>query len=317
MDHGGPIPLSEIWWSRVFLWRVLDQMRLYHNSYVPVPATFVFRKSLPQTSDDVVPSLATILQQADKKVLLVGDPGSGKSWSAKALVYEMAHHSFWSLLTLPVIPVYISNPSLIQDSWLETFEGIVRELWSLSEPMPGPELSNILQQLLKNGKLVVLFDGLDNLTDEQNKKLTRLLDQLTNNKRSTSTSLMFIRRGIMGEMLSVPYEIEAQIFPLTDVAVRKFLIQKNKVNVEMVEQLMAELRDAGWLDPSSPGRNPLYLTFLAEGGKFNPNRGITLLTQIEKLIRELPPNYAARCRWTPVQFPEQAMRALAYLAFKI
>src|SRR5271157_2242683 len=52
MDHGGPIPLSEIWWSRVFLWRVLDQTRLYHNSYVPVPATFVFRKSLPQTSDD-------------------------------------------------------------------------------------------------------------------------------------------------------------------------------------------------------------------------------------------------------------------------
>jgi hypothetical protein len=189
--------------------------------------------------------LARFLRGSRSRVLVLGEPGSGKTVTSLALVRDLASEA----LTDESAPI----PVLLQAATALGPDGEVRSLraWLTAEV---PILGDELEQLLAAGMAIAIVDGLDELPEvvrnEADHPTSRpraaVLDILRALPRVVATS-----RPDVG-VVTYAWTTVIRLVPLTDYHVQQFL--EGRVNSELS-------RDPIFIDAV---RSPLLLSIVAD-----------------------------------------------------
>ncbi|WP_255952359.1 NACHT domain-containing protein [Streptomyces odontomachi] len=112
-----------------------------------------------------VPLLETLAAAESGRLVLLGDPGAGKSTLARYLALSLTSRALSGPLAplAELLPVVIELRRYADADWRErTFEDFLAHLYEQERRAPHPAL---LRSRLADGRALVVFDGLDELFD--------------------------------------------------------------------------------------------------------------------------------------------------------
>lgn len=128
-----------------------------------------------------------------KKIVVLGDPGSGKSVCLRQLAYDICQAGINRNGRPRTIPIYVEMKTY--DSWEDESAGMPTSplnflMSSLTNPLEHPSLSDDsehpllyisdqLQQLLKAGRVTLIFDALDEMPQDSYEERYNILKRFT------------------------------------------------------------------------------------------------------------------------------------------
>lgn len=254
--------------------------------------------------------LNTLREGVDKYpcLILLGDPGSGKTTALEHLAYEFVDESDW----LP-LPLRLSEfgPGL-------TLEEFIAQGWGGSEKTghwEAPELAANLEGYLKAGQLFVLFDALNEMPHqgytERALALRRFIDKWS---AKGNRFLVTCRVLDYGEELSGLQRVEVQ--PLNDEQIQTFLRNELPQTWQALWQRLAE-GAAGQRRLLEMARNPYLLTMMidifVEDGKLGRSRA-ELMTRFTQILMEWAKAKCAPEEWLDADVQREALAVLAFEA---
>ncbi|HEV7671756.1 MAG TPA: SUMF1/EgtB/PvdO family nonheme iron enzyme [Thermoanaerobaculia bacterium] len=186
--------------------------------------------------------------------VVLGDPGAGKTTLLRHLAAVLARQADrkW-------VPLFESLPRLLRErEWL--LDRVVRRLERAGHPAQG--LAAVLDRAGKDGRLLLLLDGLDEVPREEKEDIERLLCDLA--VRWPTTPIVVASRPIGYRPLGSDYRT-LRLLPLDRAGRREFLARwlgrggdgRNEESADAADAALEapELRDLAG--------NPLYLTLMA------------------------------------------------------
>lgn len=201
-------------------------------------------------------------------VVLLGDPGCGKTSALGHLAFECSTHDHWLPITLSLgsFESSLSLEEFILSSWRNLLD---------ADPDETRHLPDHLRRYLESGRLILLFDGLNELPLERRRErcvaLRRFIDRWS---PAGNRFVVSCRVLDYGEELSGLQRVE--ILPLGDEQIRQFIAKELPENWRALWQALTE-------GPSSSrrllemARNPYLLTVMIDvfdaHGELTRNRG--------------------------------------------
>ncbi|MFE1521379.1 HEAT repeat domain-containing protein [[Kitasatospora] papulosa] len=221
------------------------------------------------------PVLSMLAQEAGRRMVVLGDPGAGKSTLAKYLALALAG----GLVELPpslepiasLVPILVELRQYAQPYWRErTIEDFLDHV-HVQERMNMPR--SVLEDLLRAGTAVVVFDGLDEIFDpavraETSRRITafaahyRRVRTVVTSREFGYRSHEFTANGFGQVMLQNLGRQQVEDF------IRRWYAAAHPENPQLSSQLTGRLLSAvRKLRPVAElAGNPLLLTILAAIG---------------------------------------------------
>ncbi|MBI3909434.1 MAG: CHAT domain-containing protein, partial [Armatimonadetes bacterium] len=238
-------------------------------------------------------------------IILLGDPGSGKTTALQDLAYQMAGES-------GQLPLPVSLGEFVPGQSVETF---LDGYWggTLGHHWRAPELANHLQDYLPAGRLLLLCDGLNEMPREgyaaRVADLRRFIDQWV----KTGNRFMVTCRVLdYGAELDGLQRVEVQ--PFNDQQIRACIQQRLPDRWEGLWQALSRGQDAQHR-LLELARNPLNLTIMAaiyrRDGQLSQNRA-GLLQRFSEILLEQAKKKCPAEEWLPAGIQRAALAALAY-----
>lgn len=213
--------------------------------------------------------LEALAAQEARRIVLLGDPGAGKSTVARYLALTLVSDSSGPLQALAgLLPVVVELRRYADADWRDrSFEDFLAHLHAQEGHAPSPVL---LRQRLRSGRALIVFDGLDELFDSRIREtVTRRITGFT--ARYPQTRVVVTSRviGYRRHLLDAAGFRHYMIQSLTDEQIKAFAEQwyatAGLSDKDGAERLQTRLLDA--VTRSRPVRelagNPLLLTILA------------------------------------------------------
>ena len=195
-----------------------------------------------------------ILKYSAEHVLLVGRPGSGKSTALKKLLHDEAQKTLNNQASL--IPVLIELRS-----WRTSVIDLIKDSFRKNRLRLKVE---IIDDLLFDGRLLILVDGVNELPSEQARQDVIAFRETNSNAHMIFTTRML---GVGGD-LGISKQLE--MLPLSEPQMRLFIeMRLQEQGNQMLQQLGDRLRKFG--------ETPLLLSMLCvifqEKGRVPSNMG--------------------------------------------
>lgn len=267
-----------------------------------------YREWIQEGCEIVRRKLNTLRQAVDKYpcVILLGDPGCGKTTALQHLAYELAGEAG----QLPV-PLLLSE--FAADMSMEDF---IVNGWGGPENAGhwnAAELTDNLVDYLEDGKLFCLFDALNEMPHEGFAHRARVLRSFINNWSSRGNRFMVTCRVLdYGEELSDLQRVEIQ--PLGDDQIENFL---QKELPQIWQKLWGELTKDGDSQRSllELARNPYMLTVMidvfTEDGQLGRNRS-ELMTRFTEILMKWAEKKCPPERWLDHEVQREALVMMAF-----
>ncbi len=186
--------------------------------------------------------------------VVLGDPGAGKTTLLRHLAADLARQA-----DRPWVPLFESLPKLVRErEWL--LDRVVRRLELAGHPAQG--LAAVLDREAKEGRLLLLLDGLDEVSKEEKEDAEKLLRDLS--VRWPATPIVVASRPIGYRPPGGDYR-ELRLLPLDRDRRKTFLARwlgrvAGKADEGRVEAALTALETPELRDLAG---NPLYLTLMA------------------------------------------------------
>lgn len=209
-----------------------------------------------------------ILRERSNNVLLLGEPGSGKTIVTKRMLYELTSQNNSEFNDK--IPVFI-NLAMFGHSFTTISDGVVQAL----ERYMSNINKELVDHLLKQGKFIILLDGLDEVRQEFYEVCINELKEIMQHKNENKF-ILTCRNNIYLDELNFLVE-PVRLLPLTREEIEKFISQYSDIPLHQLTNEHYELFG-----------NPLLLNISLEvinnnGGKLPKNRSSIFNKYIEYL----------------------------------
>lgn len=191
-----------------------------------------------------------------KRLMVVGAPGAGKTMLLRyvALAYAEAR-----LSGLPKQPV----PILLELNRLnESDEPIEQKLVEILRLNDFPNAQNFVEIGLRQGTLMLLFDGLDEVNTKERQRVVKQINDFLDAYKQCR-AIMTCRTAVYRNEFAERTEQTLEIVELNDQQIQQFLVpwQKDMPPDKSIEQLLFALHDKPRI--MALARNPLLLTIIA------------------------------------------------------
>ncbi|WP_346291473.1 NACHT domain-containing protein [Sphaerothrix gracilis] len=195
----------------------------------------------------------------NRRLMIKGQPGSGKTMFIKHIVFTYGREQFNVASECPT-PILLelhrlSNPELTQ-------EGLINEIIAAFGRYDFPKAERFVQQSLKQGKLMLLLDGLDEVNSSVRQQVVKQIQNLLDiygQCRAVITCRTAVYNGEFDQLANQTLEV----VEFSDQQIRRFLeAWKEQMPAnKSVDHLMQTLRDRPRIMALT--RNPLVLTIVA------------------------------------------------------
>lgn len=199
--------------------------------------------------------------QKYRRLVVKGAPGSGKSMLLKYLALSYSEGRFKNLSGRPV-PILLELNRLNEANL--TVEKLEQQLVEVCDRHNFPKANRFISQGLKNGRLLLLLDGLDEVSSGVRSSVVRCLkDFLELEKYKKCRVIITCRTAVYHNEFVDNTEETLEIVEFSDQQIRRFLqAWKSQMPPDKsVEQLIQNLRAKPKI--MALARNPLLLTIIA------------------------------------------------------
>ncbi|MDM8566585.1 NACHT domain-containing protein [Candidatus Halobeggiatoa sp. HSG11] len=189
-----------------------------------------------------------------KRLMVVGEPGAGKSTLLKHIALSYAEGKLTDLPKQPVV-ILLTIGSLRQDDLLDD---LVKEL----AQNDFPNARNFVEIGLENGTLMLLFDGLDEVSYEGRQVVVEKISKLLK-KYSNCRAIITCRKAVYHNEFVNETEQKLEIDSFRDDEIQQFLQpwQRDMPAGKSVKQLIHTLHERPRI--MQLAGNPLLLTIIA------------------------------------------------------
>lgn len=268
---------------------------------------------------DLVTALRNSINNSKKenqRILILGEPGSGKTTGLERLTFDLAVFSSWRLGIWQKIPVLVRLGNFQDGSILDY---ISQSISLNSVRGSGRVLAKGLNQLIEAGKVILLFDALDEALGKRREIVLSELSMLLESRAYENTVIVMTSRTREdpGERIKVLKVFEIQ--DLSEEAVDVFIRVYNRSGQSDINAKIQLLKH-GLLERDSLGRNPFWLRLILTSGSFEGNKGHILNNAIDVLLfreKDIKPVVDRSWQWN---LPKQeqldlSKRGLAWLGY--
>ncbi|NIP46832.1 MAG: SUMF1/EgtB/PvdO family nonheme iron enzyme [Gammaproteobacteria bacterium] len=270
-------------------------------------AHFEYNEWIPVGEDIKQVKLDSLLEAIDKYpcIILLGDPGCGKSTTLEALAYEHAQDP-------DRLPLLLRLSEFAGDMSVEDF---IAQSWGGSEEAGhwgAPELAANLEAYLQAGKLLFLFDALNEMShDGYGQRATALRRFIDRWSARGNRFVVTCRILDYGEELSGLQRVEVQ--PLNDKQIEEFL--RNELP-EKWQALWQTLRnDDRQHRLLEMARNPYLLTVMIdvfeEDSELSQNRS-DLMRRFTHIMLEWAKAKSPPDQWLDADLQFEALSVMAF-----
>jgi HEAT repeat protein len=244
------------------------------------------------------------------RILILGDPGSGKTTTLEELRLNLARDGVNRLAIGKRIPIMLRLGNYNQGKILDH----AREVMARGS-RASVILSTCLERLLRKGHAILLLDAIDESLGQNQNALREIETFLTNDEFKNAAVLISGRRGEYQRALPADVEV-LEIEDLSDEAVVTFCrVQLKKANrAQSPSEVFSTLKTHGLLDPGGLGRNPFWLQLILQGGTFENNKSKIFDGAISALLKREWDKGGSKRLWArPLTQEEQLFETLEAL----
>ncbi|MEM8723627.1 MAG: NACHT domain-containing protein [Cyanobacteria bacterium P01_G01_bin.39] len=194
------------------------------------------------------------------RLMVKGVPGSGKSMLLKHLALIYGKEGGLNNLPAKSIPLLVELHELT-DPALD-LEKLEQHLVQVFERHDFPQAARFVSESLKQGKLLLLFDGLDEVNSDVRRRVVRVIKNLLQKYRKCP-ALITCRTAVYNDEFNDLVNQTLEIVEFNDRQMRLFLKSWSSQMLadKSIEQLLTTLRDKPRI--MTLARNPLLLTIIA------------------------------------------------------
>ncbi|WP_198138990.1 NACHT domain-containing protein [Crocosphaera watsonii WH 8501] len=228
-----------------------NQLKLpMKDIYVPL--------KIANSSDRELLNIKSIIQ-SHRRLMITGEPGSGKTLLCKYLSLNYAEGGF-NYLTDKPIPI-ILELYRVSDSEL-TIKKLQNAIVKAFERRNFPKADNFVEQQLNNGKLMLLLDGLDEVASKEHSHVVQIIQDFLK-KYDQCRVIITCRVAVYQEQFKYNVDQTLTLVDFDDEQIRRFLRawKESFTPDHSREQLIASLRERPQI--LQMARNPLILTLIA------------------------------------------------------
>ncbi|MBI5823156.1 MAG: NACHT domain-containing protein [Chloroflexi bacterium] len=252
-----------------------------------------------------------------QKILIIGEPGSGKSFGLTQTAFSIARHSIRKLGCRSSMPVLLRC-----DEYKESLLQLLKnKIPLMSRGESGKVLGKGADQLLRDGKISLLLDALDETAPDSRMALLREIELWsTSNAYEKCTLIITARQSVDVELFEkLGFEI-FDVKELTNEGVKHF-VDVYKQNDQITEDVFTTIQNNNLIGERGLGRNPFWLSLMVQQNVFAGDYVVILDKSISGLLKtewnkaKLPDNWRKK---NPVDVQVSETRlALSYLAFEM
>ncbi|MCB8952678.1 MAG: NACHT domain-containing protein, partial [Ardenticatenales bacterium] len=219
-------------------------------------------------------------QAESRAVLVLGEPGAGKTTGLERLTWELARQGARRLGWNWPVPVLLPL-GRYQEGSLTDFAA--QQMRTAVGGRSGKVLSQGLETLLEAGRIVLLCDALDEALGARRDLVLAEIDRLLRSQAYAAVRLALTARTREepgSKLRDLPV---FTIQDLSDEAVAVFVRVYRQEGHDEAD-VLARLRKFGLLEPGGLGRNPFWLKLVVQSGAFQGRKGQILRQAVADLL---------------------------------
>ena len=306
LDMSQPIGLGEIYTHVNILEKITGRTQRELAELVQDVSPENFERFSLGAVKETIPGLEAV--EKHSKLMILGKPGAGKTTFLKHLAIQCIGGAFQS----DRVPLFITLKDFAEaDDQPDLMAFIDQAISAIATSLP----SHNTQQILDDGRALILLDGLDEVREND---ATRILRQIQQFSESYSCNAFVITCRIAAREYTFQQftEVEVADFDddqIADFANKWFRSRKESVRTEDFLQKLNEKLPIRKLATS-----PLLLSLLClifeDSGDFPAKRSTIYEQGIEQLLREWNPHERERCPFYKKLSPDYRQSLLRYIA---
>lgn len=159
----------------------------------------------------------------NRHILILGEPGCGKSTALERLALKLASYSLGRMGLIGPIPVLIQGRDLMETPTIEAILGSALKRWTRGSTRKILTKPESVRRLADSPRLVFLFDALDEITGPRRDKVLNILASLSSTAGSAHVSSIVSCRTRQDPEHALPNYQTYSILDLSDDAVMAFI----------------------------------------------------------------------------------------------